>query len=391
LCRKKLRQRNAFTLVELLVVIAIIGMLIALLLPAVQAAREAARRMQCSNHLRQFGLAFHNYHDVHGGIVPIGLTSNDNWPRVSFFVLLYPFMEQAALYQVFHLNTGSDHNPNLPRLLSDVGNFNANRLPMWWGRMIAAQPDFRSAVGAVSLHRCPSRRGGQLVWAEDGVNDLPGPLGDYAVPILMESNHWWHNSYRSNVSTDWTSVRGPIRSAVGFGPSPVGTINNDFPRWVSRDDFSWWADGTSNQLLLGEKHIPQNRLGRSANGARAGMPQYVADASYIIGGRWGIPARNILSQSPKLASPGDIEYEADGMNPINGPTAPSTDRWDRGGGTASTGNALNGGYDFGSAHPGIVNFLLGDGSVRGISKTTPKRTLLAHLVHVNDGQPVALP
>ncbi len=97
-------SRRAFTLVELLVVIAIIGILIALLLPAVQAAREAARRSQCTNHLKQLGLALHNYHDTFGcftfrqGGTTQG-SSDYNWGRRSGFVGLLPFMEQAPLYQ----------------------------------------------------------------------------------------------------------------------------------------------------------------------------------------------------------------------------------------------------------------------------------------------------
>jgi len=95
--RKGLRaQKNAFTLVELLVVIAIIGMLIALLLPAVQAAREAARRMQCQNHLRQFGLGVHNFHDTYNGLAPLEV----RYAGASVFVMLMPFMEQMPNYEI---------------------------------------------------------------------------------------------------------------------------------------------------------------------------------------------------------------------------------------------------------------------------------------------------
>ncbi len=100
--------RKGFTLVELLVVIAVIGILIALLLPAVQAAREAARRMQCKNNLKQIGLAFHNYHDIHKAF-PAG------WNNIGFLWsgALTPFIEQQPLYEslVFHENNGSKTTP----------------------------------------------------------------------------------------------------------------------------------------------------------------------------------------------------------------------------------------------------------------------------------------
>lgn len=111
------RHRRGFTLIELLVVIAIIAVLIALLLPAVQQAREAARRSQCKNNLKQIGLALHNYADTHqvfppGNISTVPNTTSANWcnttatpshnfQRAPWTVLILPFLEQSPLYQQF--------------------------------------------------------------------------------------------------------------------------------------------------------------------------------------------------------------------------------------------------------------------------------------------------
>ncbi len=95
------KRRSAFTLIELLVVIAIIAILIALLLPAVQQAREAARRTECKNKLKQLGLAIHNYHDVHNCIVPCsGLNGGPGGRRQSGFAQILPFFDQAPLYEL---------------------------------------------------------------------------------------------------------------------------------------------------------------------------------------------------------------------------------------------------------------------------------------------------
>jgi len=114
------RQRPGFTLIELLVVIAIIAVLIALLLPAVQQAREAARRSQCKNNLKQIGLALHNYEETFR-VFPIGYTDNSTAAGVqdggwSWQVMILPQLEQTALFNSFDLNV-HPHGP-----LSSPGN-----------------------------------------------------------------------------------------------------------------------------------------------------------------------------------------------------------------------------------------------------------------------------
>jgi prepilin-type N-terminal cleavage/methylation domain-containing protein/prepilin-type processing-associated H-X9-DG protein len=109
-----LRQRVGFTLIELLVVIAIIAVLIALLLPAVQQAREAARRSQCKNNLKQLGLALHNYHDTHT-VFPPGHIGRNTTPALyaSGLTMLLPYIDQAPLYNMYNFNGSATTFPSI--------------------------------------------------------------------------------------------------------------------------------------------------------------------------------------------------------------------------------------------------------------------------------------
>ncbi len=145
-------KRNAFTLVELLVVIAIIGILVSLLLPAVQAAREAARRMQCSNNLKQLGLAAHNYLAAHSRL-PLCL--NGTAKPLSVHAYLLPFIEQNALYNQVDFKTSWNSLTNVVAMGTAVPTFicpsePTSKLPIGW-----AGTTYRANQGSQILYAKP--------------------------------------------------------------------------------------------------------------------------------------------------------------------------------------------------------------------------------------------
>ncbi len=214
-------KRRAFTLVELLVVIAIIGVLVGLLLPAVQAARESARRTQCSNNLKQLALASHNFHDTNGYMPPYRLTQR----HASWAVLILPFMEQNNVYAQWDI------------------------LKEYQGQLPAAtQVNIKS-------YFCPSRRQPQGFSNPTSTGLQAGGLGDYAASVGCNCN-----AFAAGVGNGvFVQAEGP---PVLTGSSP----NRRIAGFKGALTMASITDGTSNTFLLGEKHIPKdNPFGEPAN------------------------------------------------------------------------------------------------------------------------------
>jgi prepilin-type N-terminal cleavage/methylation domain-containing protein/prepilin-type processing-associated H-X9-DG protein len=327
-------KRSGFTLVELLVVIAIIGVLVALLLPAVQAAREAARRSQCSNNLKQFGLALHNYHDTFKVFPPRKGGTNGcdstvdlarvkcNYDRLSAFIMLLPFYEQKALADAIQAGNVTDTN----------GNLIASGGPAPWYNNAKWSP-WQQQVGILL---CPS----------DKITPTPTSQA--------------HNSYAfsmgDSVATNWNSGTYQARGVFGGSARCVG--------------MNWINDGTSNTIAMSERTSNGPNFGLRASNGEDIRNVTVSNVSSVLSNPGSCFAQvrgtsvfsvQIKSKFGSIWSDGQAEINA--FNTVLPPNGPSCVN-DNNGNADSTGGVLSAS----SYHPGGVMGTFADGSVRFVNQ-----------------------
>ncbi|MDR2170958.1 MAG: DUF1559 domain-containing protein [Planctomycetaceae bacterium] len=380
-------------MVELLVVIAIIGVLIALLLPAVQAAREAARRMKCTNNLKQTGLGIHNFHDANSAAPPLSLAHYSTKNGVSFFVLIYPFIEQQSLYEKVSTLQGKSLDGQ------DAIGFNAYLTPGsswlmsdfdWWGSLT----DQERAGFSLPIYQCPSKRSG--VHSSHASTDplgrlmASGPVGDYVATLVGDDETpcayagtdvfvplqdyivggTGTESFIARrydfITTYYPNIVSAVRSLISFPITEIDDVNS----WQARNNFSFVSDGLSNYLMVGEKFVPTAKVGQCSTVA----PKGTWDCSYFstdnILGHLGKAGRDIYIRGNALPiiARGDNDYDPTKEGQLSGLDAPH----------------------FGGNHVGIANFLVGDGSVHSISSSI-SHDLLHYLGNVSDGNVASIP
>jgi prepilin-type N-terminal cleavage/methylation domain-containing protein/prepilin-type processing-associated H-X9-DG protein len=333
-----LKRRNGFTLIELLVVIAIIAVLIGLLLPAVQKVREAAARMQCSNNLKQMGLAEHNYHSTYGKFTcsyDIEIPKPPTRPTYAFWpwsFYLLPYMEQQNLYSQIDQNlvsytpTGSTPNVNVPLVQTPLKVY-----------ICPSSPN----NGRIYNFPVPANLNGTLPGLPAGT--FTGSTSDYTASSGIRNWTQLVNPLPTETNlTDIGQRNGPMRVTQHDSPSAAAS----FSPYLSVTDIT---DGTSNTIMVGEL---------------AGRPDFYNAAHTTTG--------------PAGANVG--AGWADAFNGEHWPNGTSFDGNFVGsnipGGTCliNCSNAESRGFY--SFHTSGVNFLLCDGSVRFFSQSTNNRVLV---------------
>ncbi|MDR2755212.1 MAG: DUF1559 domain-containing protein [Planctomycetaceae bacterium] len=341
-------------------VIAIIGVLIALLLPAVQAAREAARRMQCTNNLKQIGLGVHNFHDTRTVLPP----SVISYYRMSIFPLLYPYIEQVTAFDLIVNSTNADGDKTDKKTITGTGLWKAS-----YSGTPCLTDEERKGIGSIKTFHCPSVRSGYCAYDES--NQYAGPQTDYAFVGCRGdgSANWWQYAGTAPSATgisDAANLRSPFRISIVENYTTTPSYGS-FTSWQPRDTMAYWQDGSTNQILFGEKHFPV-RTGVDYPAGK-GENNNVGDNTYLTAWDGG---------SGVVFTTRTFDDTGSGLRHIARSRDDITTTQD------------NGVSYFGSAHSSICNFLIGDGSVRGVSVTT-SATLMRNLADVQDANPVSLP
>ena len=320
---KQVRRSRGFTLIELLVVIAIIAILIALLLPAVQQAREAARRTQCKNNIKQLGLAMHNYHDVFGQFPLNSLqwgnpTSTPEWTATQHgtqLVQILPYIEQAGLYAAI-----------------DFTAVNAE------ATVVGGEPIYQKVIPAFICPSAtsPNRRGGDL---RAKTNYAPS-MGAQTLNHNGATSCQRYAPYGPLIDPKYAAKGGTInqgyfRPTAGHGNTmDSGTTSGMFSRATWAAKIRDVTDGTSNTILMGE--------------VRPECSDHINNGWFHNNSIW-----------------------VSTIAPLNFPTCPESPALPDGCHQANNWNTSQG---FKSQHTGGAQFLLSDGSARFVSENIDYHT-----------------
>ncbi len=325
--------------------IAIIGVLIALLLPAVQAAREAARRSQCSNNLKQLALAMHNYHDNHK-VFPAALINSGRMCNAASYgvrphtlnhtgwTLMLPYYEQTAIYRGYNFNyVGSSSQ--------GFASWCPNTLP----------PADDGAINApyvsvrLSVLECPSADtvGQQSTYA-------PGQATFYARRGAWRTNYLFSTGVFTDYNAPFDRYTADVRQ---------GLTGNQLGATIAQV-----RDGTSNSLAIGEA---------------VGWPH----KTYTYYGPWGLTGAHTCCHG-RVYSLSSTDPDAIGTDPTQ---SSYWQYWTINGPWFNDANRRTYAWVFNSLHPGGAQFAMADGSARFLSDTIDYRTLL-RLAYIHDGRPL---
>jgi len=332
----KLNQRTGFTLIELLVVIAIIAVLIALLLPAVQQAREAARRTQCKNSLKQIGLALHNFHDTYNrfppgcanDMVPFGTHSTGSGWGSSWKVYILPYVDQGPVFSKWVFDGTSS------------GYTNANNMALVNGMVL---PVYRCASSSVPDRYASSNNAGSIQM----FTSYTGTAGG-------------HSTTGPTNKAPFTSIQ-----SSGHGPGSANGLLFANSKTNMRD----CTDGTSNTVIV---HEESDHL-RDANGAPITGSYSAITSQGPHGWTLGAGANTVgLAYGERTFNCSTVMYNINQRGFTN---------------AGGTGHNTGRNIPVSSQHVGGAHVLLADGAVRFLSQNLDFHTLV-RLAGANDGDTI---